>query len=300
MLARLDDKSDGSAFADPSVDAGSDSSVDPFTDAGITDSGPAKPVADALAPSDLTVDGMPCTAPTSQLTTMTGADGKTWSFTLHSTCGAVGSIDVIVTSTDDVPYPQACGARTLVQMSTGSGAMPTTFESTGGGSCAIESGPSTSHESAQVSFQANLVSASGEMHLLGYEKPRPATLSVDGFECTGLTSGGFTKGPPYGKSWTLQVSGTCGADGVVDLYVFSEDDIAYPQSCADDPHIQMSVGGEGDAGYLAYDTTKAGSCTITSGPTVADETTRIVLQGTVGTAAATHVHTFEYSAGVGP
>jgi len=287
----LDDTRDGSVVADPGVDASSDASVD--------DGGPPTPVADALAPSGLTVDGMPCTAPTSQLTTMTGADGKTWSFTLHSTCGAVGSIDVIVTSKDDVPYPQACGASTLVQMSVGSGAMASTFESSGSGSCAITSGPSTSHESAPVSVQADLASGSGETHVLSYAEPMPATLSVDGFACTGLTSGSSTKGPPTGTSWYLQVSGTCGADGLVELYAFGEDNVAYPQTCADDPHIQMSVGAEGDGGFLAYDTAKAGSCTITSGPTVADEATRIVFQGTVGS-AETHVHTFEYAATVTP
>ena len=151
-----------------------------------------------------------------------------------------------------------------------------------------------------MSLRATLAGDSGATHVLSYEEPRPATLSVDGIECTGVaTNGSFTKGPPYGKSWYLQVNGTCAADGLVEMYVFGEDDVAYPQTCGDDPHIQMSVGGEGDAGYLAYDTAKAGACTITSGPTLADETTRVVLQGTVGS-AATHVHTFEYAAAVGP
>jgi hypothetical protein len=161
-------------------------------------------------------------------------------------------------------------------MTAGGGAMPITFET--------------------VSLRANLLSSSGDTHVLRYEEPRPATLSVDGFACTGVVTNEFwTKGPPTGKSCFIQASGTCGADDLVEIYVSGDDDTAYPQTCADVPHIQMSVGGEGDAGYLAYDTSKAVSCTIPSGPSVADETTRVVLQRMVGS-AATHVHTFAYAA----
>lgn len=127
-----------------------------------------------------------------------------------------------------------------------------------------------------------------------------AVMTVDFVSCTGITASVTKATAPDGKTWTLDLKGTCGALGLVDVFVVSKDDIAYPQSCGTGTGIQMSVGGEGDAGFLAYDSRYGGSCSVASGPSTANQATGIKLTGTVGNAALTATHTFTYAAADAP
>lgn len=123
------------------------------------------------------------------------------------------------------------------------------------------------------------------------------TMTVDGIPCTGVKESVTKATAPDGKSWTLDVAGTCGALGLVDVFVASKDDVAYPQSCGVGTHIQMSVGGEGDAGFLAYDSGNAGgACAVASGPSTANQATGIKLTGTVANIPGTTKHTLTYAA----
>ena len=127
-----------------------------------------------------------------------------------------------------------------------------------------------------------------------------STMVVDGIACTGVTSTLTPQTAPDGKTWTLDVAGSCGALGLVDVYVVSKDDFAYPQTCAPRTFIQMSVGGEGDAGWLAYWTENVGSsCTITDGPKAADQSAGVDLTAVISNGTGTK-HTLQYTSGSAP
>jgi hypothetical protein len=122
------------------------------------------------------------------------------------------------------------------------------------------------------------------------------TMKVDGTACTDVTAKVTTQTAPDGKTWTIEAKGTCGALAVVDIFVASKDSAAYPQTCGADTRVQMSVGAEGDAGALAYGTdASGGSCSITTGPSAADQTTPAKLTATVSNGAG-KTHTLEFEA----
>jgi hypothetical protein len=132
----------------------------------------------------------------------------------------------------------------------------------------------------------------------GGTAPTPDVMTVDGITCTGVTQTVTKATAPDGKTWTLDLVGTCGALGLVDVFARSKDDVAYPQSCGAATAIQMSVGSEGDAGFLAYDTSyPGGTCAIASGPSTANQSTAVKLTGTIADATGTSTHTLAYTAG---
>ena len=93
----------------------------------------------------------------------------------------------------------------------------------------------------------------------------------------------------------LDLDGSCGALGAVSVFATGKDHLAYPQQCGTQGAIQMSVGGEGDAGWLAYATfNPGGSCTVGSGPTTGNLGQPVSLSGTVANGSG-KTHTLSYS-----
>jgi hypothetical protein len=279
-------------YDDGGPGGGGDATINPDGTADIdgevlTEAGP-----DVFAPALMTVDGIPCTSVTEHLTTLTAPDGKTWTLNLHGICGSLGPVDVFVASKDDIAYPQGCGASTRVQMfvpsegDSGSSEYTTDLPPS---SCNISSGPSTAEEGAAVNLTAKVANSAAQTHLLNYQPSATPKMVVQGVTCVVSKQKVTTKFAPDGQTWTLDLSGVCGTYGTVDVYARGKDNVAYPQTCVTTGAIQMSVGSEGDAGMLAYDTFHTpGACAITSGPTTADETTKIALTATLAnTSAAT-------------
>ncbi len=122
--------------------------------------------------------------------------------------------------------------------------------------------------------------ASGDLNVTG-------SLTVDSQKCSLTASSRQTQSAPDGHTWTLSVEATCPtlALGHVTLFVTGTDTVIYPYGCAT-ANMQLSVGGEGDAGFLAYDgQSVGGSCNVNDGPTASDEPNKVRGTGTLSNGA---------------
>lgn len=120
----------------------------------------------------------------------------------------------------------------------------------------------------------------GDLNLTG-------SLMVDGQMCYLTSSSRQTQSAPDGHTWTLSIEATCPttALGHASLFMSGTDSVIYPYGCSPG-NMQLSVGGEGDAGFLAYDGTNAGaSCNVKDGPTASDEPNKVRATGTLANAA---------------
>jgi hypothetical protein len=121
--------------------------------------------------------------------------------------------------------------------------------------------------------------ASGDLNATG-------SLYVDNQKCSLTSASRMTQSAPDGHTWTLNIGATCpGGLGAVSLYVVGTDTLIYPYGCAT-AGMQLSVGGEGDGGFLAYDGKNAGSsCMVNDGPTASDEPNKVRGTGTLSNGA---------------
>jgi hypothetical protein len=118
---------------------------------------------------------------------------------------------------------------------------------------------------------------------------------VDDITCADVTAMLTTMFAPDGHTWNLVLAGQCGALGLVTAYIAGKDEIGYPQLCSGVTFVRVSVGGEGDAGALAYDASGTlGSCTVGTGPSTADESAAISLVATVESGATGTTHRLVY------
>jgi hypothetical protein len=115
------------------------------------------------------------------------------------------------------------------------------------------------------------------------------SLMIDSFKCTLTSSVRQTQSAPDGDTWTLDMEASCpvAALGQVSVYVVGKDNVTYPYGCNTSASMQLSVGGEGDAGFLAYDGQNAGgSCTVNDGPLASFEANKVRAMGTLSNGAA--------------
>ncbi len=108
----------------------------------------------------LAVDGIQCIGVSATITTKTPPDERIWRAEVMATCGALGTVALVVTSKDDVPYPQSCVAGTRVQASVsadGDAGFRAYEANDTRGSCTIASGPSTAAHGPPLRFEATIV-----------------------------------------------------------------------------------------------------------------------------------------------
>jgi hypothetical protein len=110
------------------------------------------------------------------------------------------------------------------------------------------------------------------------------SLTIDGFKCSLTSSTRQVQSAPDGHTWTLDMEATCPvlSLGQVSVFVTGKDDVTYPYDCTATAGLQLSVGGEGDAGFLAYSGANAGgSCLVNDGPIASFEPNKIRATGTL-------------------
>ena len=294
---------DGGPGSENQGDSGPDVSND-------TDSGPSSdggPGADSgpSTGSELVVDGISCTVSSVDTEQDQPPCGVNWTTTVSATCGSLGAVELDLNSTSGIPYPQTCRQETQSCSDTTTGSVGAGLtilsEADGGitygaavGACTISSGPTATAPSTAIASQGQ-VTGSGASHTYSFNgAAKAAALLIDGMACAMVTNVVMTKGPATGHTWSDEISASCpGGLGAVSLYVAAPDDAPYPQSTNID--VQLSVGGEGDAGFLAYDAQNSGSsASITSGPTVANESTPSALTATL-TNGAGKSHTVSFT-----
>ncbi|MBX3208921.1 MAG: hypothetical protein KF764_28070 [Labilithrix sp.] len=106
----------------------------------------------------LTVDDVPCAITSERVG---GRQWPVWAFLIEGTCGALGGVRILAESSAQIPYPQACGIATTVDVSTGA-------DGDGGfggwyiagfsqGSCTLSTGPSSTLPNTGLAFTANVV-----------------------------------------------------------------------------------------------------------------------------------------------
>lgn len=256
---------------------------------------------DAHGGPGMIVDGIPCTEVTVDLTTKAPADGHTWHLDLKGTCGALGVVDAFIRGKDNAAYPQSCSTEAaFVRASIGTegDAGWLAYDSSARrGSCSITSGPSVANQAAPIAITAVVENESGETHTLSYQSPAPApgAMQVDGIGCTGVSRDVTTQAPADGHTWILDLKASCGPLGIVEAFITGKDNAAYPQSCAGPAFVRASIGAEGDAGALAYDSSEVrGSCSITSGPTVANPSVEVAITAVLENTAG-KTHSFSYA-----
>jgi len=171
--AQSETGSRGGAATEPDASTGLDAS------AGLDSSvGPGETVTDAgshvLTPHEMIVDGITCTAVTEKITAQTAPDGHTWTVDIAGSCGALGAVSVLVTSKDDLAYPQSCNESSSVRLSVGSEAGDAELlayaTDVAGGACTILSGPEGA-KSSSPQLTAIVSSGSGKTHSLRYQVP---------------------------------------------------------------------------------------------------------------------------------
>jgi hypothetical protein len=122
----------------------------------------------------------------------------------------------------------------------------------------------------------------------GGDLNKTGSLTVDGFKCSLTSSVRQVQTAPDGHTWTLDMEATCPvlALGQVSVFVTGKDNTVYPYDCAGSGGMQLSVSGEGDAGFLAYSGANAGgSCTVNDGPISSFEPNKIRGTGTLSNGA---------------
>lgn len=115
------------------------------------------------------------------------------------------------------------------------------------------------------------------------------SLTVDGQKCSLTAASRQTQSAPDGHTWTLELDATCpvGSLGQVQVFVTGKDNVIYPYGCDSSAIMQLSVGGEGDGGFLAYSGGLAGgSCNVEDGPTSSDQANKVRGSGTLSNGAA--------------
>lgn len=126
------------------------------------DAGPAE-VDVSPPPSPLsrhmTVDDVPCVVTSER----SGArEWPIWALFIEGTCGTLGGVHIFVESSAQIPYPQACGIATAVDVSTepdGDGGFVGSYRAGfSQGSCTLTTGPSSTLPNTGLSFTANVVS----------------------------------------------------------------------------------------------------------------------------------------------
>jgi hypothetical protein len=120
--------------------------------------------------------------------------------------------------------------------------------------------------------------------------PRLA-LTLDGVACEVQSARVLTNLDPGGHGWSVEIIAACPSLPFVVVKIQSNDDATYPQSCANSTSVALVA--NADAGpSTSYGAGGAsGSCTIESGPVVANGSAPLSLTATVVSddAGATHV-----------
>ena len=140
----------------------------------------------------------------------------------------------------------------------------------------VDSKDSVPVDRVDAGDDANPAPVDGGTGSVGTEAPG---LWVEGKACSSIqTDQGYRTWP----DWAVSIRASCGAMGLVRVFVEGRADVPYPQQCSVVTSVSLGFDVEGDAGSLYWIANSSrGTCKVFSGPNLVQPATPIHFEATV-------------------